>query len=106
MFFPLDQSEAHCGAPKRMMLPKGKKGGMAFQFFFMVFPYQKTTVEQYTGYDPILSCGVGSGARFVDQLPFGFPFNRPVKHDYYFDVENFRFHDIKIVHKVDTTNVV
>jgi len=104
--FPLNQMEAHCGVPNRLMLPRGKKGGMPFQFFFMVFPYHEPVVKQYTGFDYVVSCGVGSGARFVDSLPFGFPFNRPVKHSYYFDVPNFHFQDVKIYHKEDTTNTV
>ncbi|XP_075151369.1 larval serum protein 2-like [Haematobia irritans] len=104
--FPLDQKQAHCGVPRRMMLPKGKKGGMPFQFFFMVFPYHAPAVEQYSTYDPVISCGVGSGSRYLDSLPFGFPFNRPVVHGYHFNVDNFKFHDVKIYHKEDTTNVV
>ncbi|XP_037953506.1 larval serum protein 2 [Teleopsis dalmanni] len=104
--FPLNQVEAHCGVPQRLMIPKGKKGGMPYQFFFMVYPFHEPAVKQHTGYNHVVSCGVGSGARFVDALPFGFPFNRPVKHDYYFNVDNFKFHDVKIYHKDDTTNVV
>jgi hypothetical protein len=104
--FPLNQLEAHCGVPNRMMIPRGKKGGMPYTFFFMVYPFHEPAVKQYTGYDPSISCGVGSGARFVDSLPFGFPFNRPVKHDYYFNVHNFVFHDVAIYHKEETTNVV
>ncbi|KAH8403821.1 hypothetical protein KR215_003749 [Drosophila sulfurigaster] len=103
--FKLDQSETHCGVPNRMMLPKGKKGGQVYQFFYMVYPYHEPHVQQYTGYDPIVSCGVGHGSRYVDALPFGFPFNRPVHHDYYFDVENFKFFDVKIFHRDEHTNV-
>ncbi|XP_067629632.1 larval serum protein 2 [Eurosta solidaginis] len=104
--FQLNQNEAHCGAPQRLMLPIGRKGGMPYQFFFMVYPYHEPAVRQHTGYDPVVSCGVGSGARWVDSMPFGFPFNRPVKHGYYFDVDNFHFEPVVIVHKEDTHNVV
>lgn len=104
--FKLDMSEAHCGVPNRMMLPRGKKGGQVYQFFYMVYPYHQPTVAQFTGYDPVVSCGVGHGSRYVDALPFGFPFNRPVKHDYYFDVHNFKFVDVKIFHRDEHTNVV
>ncbi|XP_073819069.1 larval serum protein 2 [Musca autumnalis] len=104
--FHLNQKEAHCGVPQRMMLPRGKKGGQTFQFFFMVFPYHAPEVEQYSTFDAIVSCGVGSGSRYVDALPFGFPFNRPVVHDYYFDVPNFKFHDVKIYHKEEPVNMV
>uniref|UniRef100_A0A1I8Q8C7 Larval serum protein 2 n=1 Tax=Stomoxys calcitrans TaxID=35570 RepID=A0A1I8Q8C7_STOCA len=104
--FQLNQEQAHCGVPRRMMLPAGKKGGMPFQFFFMVFPYHAPEVEQYSTFDPVLSCGVGSGSRYIDSLPFGFPFNRPIKHGYHFEVDNFKFYDIKIYHKEETSNVV
>ncbi|ALC41767.1 Lsp2 [Drosophila busckii] len=102
--FKLDQSEAHCGVPNRMMLPMGKKGGQVYQFFYMVYPFHQPTTAEHTGYDPVISCGVGHGSRFVDALPFGFPFNRPVMHDYYFDVENFKFFDVKIFHRDEHTN--
>ncbi|XP_037828029.1 larval serum protein 2 [Lucilia sericata] len=104
--FPLNQDEAHCGIPRRIMLPKGKKGGMPFQLFFIVYPYHAPEVPQYSTYDPVISCGIGSGSRFIDALPFGFPFNRPIHHDYYFNVDNIKFYDIKIYHKDDHTNVV
>uniref|UniRef100_A0AAG5CS79 Hexamerin A n=1 Tax=Anopheles atroparvus TaxID=41427 RepID=A0AAG5CS79_ANOAO len=76
--FPLDMSEAHCGFPARLMLPKGKKGGMPFQFFFMIAPYHAPKVERFTGYESTVSCGVGSGARYLDTLPFGYPFDRKI----------------------------
>ncbi|KAI9581296.1 larval serum protein 2 [Glossina fuscipes] len=104
--FPLNQAEAHCGLPQRLMIPKGKKGGMPVQFFFIVYPYHAPKVPQHSTYDHVVSCGVGSGSRHIDALPFGFPFNRPVKHDFYFQVPNVKFHDVKIYHKEDTTNVV
>ncbi|XP_018783757.1 PREDICTED: larval serum protein 2 [Bactrocera latifrons] len=104
--FGLNQKEAHCGVPQRLMLPIGKKGGMPYQMFFMVYPYHEPAIKQHTGYDPIISCGIGSGARWVDSLPFGFPFNRPVKHGYYFDVDNFHFEPVVIYHKEEAANVV
>lgn len=53
--FPLDMTEAHNGFPMRLMLPKGKRGGMWFQFFFIVYPYVPPKVEQYTGFDRTIS---------------------------------------------------
>jgi hypothetical protein len=98
--FPLDMSEAHCGFPKRLILPRGKKGGMPFQFYFIVLPYHEPKVEQFHGFDQTLSCGVGSGARYVDELPYGFPFNRHVDTKY-FDLENMYFFDTMIYHKTE-----
>jgi len=99
--FTLDMSEAHCGFPQRLLLPRGKKGGMPFQFFFMVAPYMEPTKPQFSGYDYTLSCGIGSGARYVDSLPFGFPFNRVVDTRYW-DHDNLFFFDTMIYHKTET----
>nr|XP_029723400.1 hexamerin-1.1-like [Aedes albopictus] len=99
--FPLDMSEAHCGFPARLMLPKGKKGGMPFQFFFMVVPYQPPKVPQFTGFDHTLSCGVGSGARYLDDLPFGFPFERKIDESAWF-TPNMKYYDTLIYHKSET----
>lgn len=98
--FPLDMSEAHCGFPSRLMLPRGRVGGFAVQFFFMMMPYTAPTVERFSGFDPTLSCGVGSGSRYLDNAPFGFPFNRHFDiHDY--KTPNMYFFDTLIYHKVN-----
>lgn len=98
--FPLDMTEAHCGFPNRLMLPKGLKSGMPFQFYFIVSPYYEPTLPQYKGYDPIVSCGVGSGSRYVDKLPFGYPFDRQINEKYFY-VPNSHFEDVYIYHKSD-----
>lgn len=56
--FPLDQSEAHCGFPERLMLPKGTKGGMPFQMYFIVSEYHEPTLPLYKGFDPGNLCFV------------------------------------------------
>lgn len=96
--FPLDMTEAHCGFPSRLMLPKGKKGGMPFQFFFIVSEYHAPAVPLFTGYDSSVSCGVGSGARYLDSLPFGFPFDRMIDEKYWF-TPNMYYYDVTIFHK-------
>jgi hypothetical protein len=98
--FPLDMSEAHCGFPSRLMLPRGRLGGYPVQFFFMAMPYTAPKVERFTGYDPAVSCGVGSGARYLDDMPFGFPFDR--KFDMHFEpYDNMFFYDTFIYHKMN-----
>jgi len=96
--FPLDMTEAHCGFPMRLMLPKGKRGGMPFQFFFMVVPYYAPKVEQFSGFDNTLSCGVATGGRYVDNLPFGYPFNRPIDEKYWL-TPNMYYYEVNIFHK-------
>ncbi|XP_052902340.1 hexamerin-1.1-like [Anopheles moucheti] len=97
--YQLDMSEAHCGFPNRLMLPKGKKGGMPFQLFVIVSPYKAPQVSQYTGFDPVLSCGVGSGARYMDTYAFGYPFDRPIDETVFYGVPNAFFQDVVVFHK-------
>lgn len=82
--FLLDTTEAHCGFPNRLMLPKGTKGGMTFQFFFVVTPFYEPITTQFKGFDPIISCGIGSGAKYVDRLPFGYPLDREIDETHFF----------------------
>lgn len=96
--FTLDMTEAHSGLPNRLMLPKGKKGGMPFQFFFIVSPYHAPAVEQFTGFNPIINSGVGSGAKYVDSLPFGYPFDRKIDPTVWY-TDNMFYYDVNIFHK-------
>ncbi|KAH8418500.1 hypothetical protein KR009_005717 [Drosophila setifemur] len=95
--FPLDISEPHCGFPDRLVLPMGWKKGMPMQMFFMVVPYTAPVHEQFSTFDYTYSCGIGSGARFVDTLPFGYPFDREID-EYEFFVPNMYFKDVMIYH--------
>lgn len=56
---------------------------------------------------PVVSCGVGSGARYIDSLPFGYPFDRPVDVKEFY-TPNMHFEDVIIFHKkeVEVNTVV
>ncbi|XP_037709845.1 larval serum protein 1 beta chain [Drosophila subpulchrella] len=95
--FPLDISEPHCGFPDRLVLPMGWKKGMPMQMFFMVVPYVAPAHEQFSTFDYTYSCGIGSGARYVDSMPFGYPFDREID-EYEFFVPNMYFKDVTIFH--------
>ncbi|XP_017046327.1 LOW QUALITY PROTEIN: larval serum protein 1 beta chain [Drosophila ficusphila] len=95
--FPLDISEPHCGFPDRLVLPMGWEKGMPMQMFFMVVPYVAPAHEQFSTFDYTYSCGIGSGARFVDSMPFGYPFDREID-EYEFFVPNMYFKDVVIYH--------
>ncbi|XP_046803212.1 arylphorin subunit C223 isoform X1 [Lucilia cuprina] len=95
--FPLDISEPHCGFPDRLVLPHGWVKGMPMQFFFYVTPYT-ASYEQFSTFDYSYSCGIGSGVRYVDEMPFGYPFDREID-EYEFFVPNMYFKDVKIYHK-------
>jgi hypothetical protein len=91
--YQLHTSEAHTGFPARLMLPKGKKGGMPFQFFFMVTPYTAPTSKPHEGYDEF-------GYGYVDALPYGFPLDREIDETYWF-TDNMHYHDVFIFHKTE-----
>jgi len=76
-----DHTEPRFGMPNRLMLPKGKKGGMPFQFFFIVTPYMPST-----------------SAYYVDALPFGYPFDRPIDESHWY-TPNMYYYDTNIFHK-------
>ncbi|EDW63761.1 larval serum protein 1 gamma chain [Drosophila virilis] len=97
--FPLDISEPHNAFPDRLVLPRGWEQGLPMQFYFFVSPYTED-YEQFSNFDYAYQAGVGSGTRFVDSKPFGYPFDRSVD-EYSFFVPNGYFKDVKIYY-VDT----
>lgn len=101
----LDNSEAHCGFVDRLILPKGWIEGLPMQLFVMVSPYVAPEKPQFSTYDPTVSCGIGSGSRFVDKLPFGYPFDREIDEDQ-FKVPNLFFTDVLIYHKSTTLDAL
>ncbi|XP_005178907.1 arylphorin subunit C223 [Musca domestica] len=94
--FPMDYSEPHCGFPDRLVLPKGWAKGMPMQFAFYVYPF-KASYEPYS-YDYNYTCGIGSGVRHIDEMPFGYPFDREIN-EFEFFVPNMYFKDVKIYHQ-------
>lgn len=62
-------------------MPKGKKGGMPFQFYFIVTPYMPST-----------------DAYYIDSLPFGYPFDRKIDETIWF-TPNMYYYDVNIFHK-------
>ncbi|XP_029035145.1 hexamerin-like [Osmia bicornis bicornis] len=76
------------GFPERLLLPKGKKEGMPFQFFLYVSPV--TTEVPYTS-------RIWGTYKF-DKRPFGFPLDKPL-YDFKYDGPNMMFKNILIYHK-------
>lgn len=74
-------AEANKGMPQRLLLPKGKKAGMPFQLFFIVTPQKVAAVKP-----------------FLDALPLGWPFDRPIVEDAWY-TENMIFKDVNVFHK-------
>lgn len=97
----MDNTEAHCGFPERLMLPRGKKEGMPFEFFFIVSPWVEPTGGHKESFDRNIVCGIGSGNRFIDARPFGWPFDRPISMEYWY-TPNMYTYEAKIFHKKHT----
>ncbi|XP_065086351.1 hexamerin-1.1-like [Ochlerotatus camptorhynchus] len=95
--FVLDLSETHCGWPDRLLLPRGLSTGYEITFFFIITPYQPPSVAQYSTYDETISCGAGSGSKYTEDLPFGFPFDRELDGSH-FMTKNMLFKDVTIYH--------
>ncbi|XP_062553866.1 hexamerin-1.1-like isoform X2 [Armigeres subalbatus] len=93
--FILNMSEAHCGWPDRLLLPRGLTNGYDIMFFFIISPYVPPKVPQYSTYTA--GCGVGSGSKYGDGLPFGFPFDRELIISQ-FNSKNIFFKNVTIYH--------
>ncbi|XP_034834337.1 arylphorin subunit beta-like [Maniola hyperantus] len=84
---PTDMSIESGAFPKRLLLPKGHKGGFPYQLFVMVYPYSPAEKK----FDSIKA--------FVwDNKPLGYPFDRPV-HEVYFKQPNMFFEDVQVYHE-------
>lgn len=92
----LNMSEAN-GMPNRLMLPKGTKGGWPAHMFVIISPFVAPQTEH--GFDAEIPIGIGSGARYVDAMPFDFPFDRKADASAW-DAPNLKFKDVSIFHKV------
>ncbi|XP_055907524.1 larval serum protein 1 beta chain-like [Eupeodes corollae] len=91
-------SGAHCGYPSRLALPHGWVEGMPMQLFFII---SESNIESQgvPSFDPKTSCGIGGGARYVDNLPLGYPFDRKIENVQEFLVPNMFFKNVKIYHQ-------
>lgn len=99
--YPMDNTEFHSGFPQRLLLPKGKKGGQVFKLFVHVSPYFAPKVQQFTTFDPIVSAGIGSGSRYIDSLPLGYPFDRHID-EFAWYTPNMHYQDVTIFHKTES----
>nr|XP_029724541.1 hexamerin-1.1-like [Aedes albopictus] len=93
--YALDMSEAHCGWPDRLLLPRGLPNGYDISFFIIISPHIPPKVPQYSTYT--MGCGAGSGSKYGDGLPFGFPFDREMDVNH-FNTKNMIFKDVTIHH--------
>lgn len=72
---------------------------MPFLFFVYIGEQVSPTVAFGTGFDPAVSLGMGSGARYITQVPLGFPLDRPLHHWQIDDLHNIHMSEVLIYHK-------
>lgn len=78
------------GFPDRLILPKGKKGGMTYKLFVVVSPFDES--KAMTVESPIW------GKLMADGRAMGFPLDRPVD-PLHFVTPNMQFKDVVVYHK-------
>nr|QIZ16646.1 arylphorin protein precursor [Antheraea mylitta] len=84
---PYDMSEDFGYLPKRLMLPRGTKGGFPFQFVVFVYPFESST-KNLTPYEKFM----------IDNKPLGYPFDRPADSSC-FKQPNIFFTDVLVYHE-------
>ncbi|XP_043262248.1 uncharacterized protein LOC122403032 [Colletes gigas] len=87
---PFTYNERISGFPERLLLPKGKKEGMPFQFFLYINPVSKE--------EPFYSRIWGNYV--FDGNSYGFPLDKPY-YDFVFKGPNMMFKKVFIYHKDD-----
>lgn len=87
--------KGRCLNSRHLMIPKGKKGGMTYQFFFVVSPYIAPATPTFSTFDYKTSCGVGSGSRYFEDRRLNYPLDRVIDEKYFF-VSNVHFEDVEI----------
>nr|CAR85693.1 hemocyanin subunit type 1 precursor [Carausius morosus] len=95
----------HCGYPDRLLLPKGKKGGMPFTLYVILTDFNKEKVNDLPydyDYGGSLSyCGT-INHKYPDSRPMGFPFDRRLSTEE-FSMPNFCSKDVTITFKGDSS---
>lgn len=91
---PVNFSESSCGFPQRLLLPKGKKGGMAVQLFVIVSEYRSpsTWVIQKDWFSS------SNCRRDIDARALGFPLDREIDETVWF-TPNMKYIETAVYHK-------
>lgn len=90
-----DLFTGRCQYPKYLLIPKGKKGGMTFSFYFTIHKLVKSATPFMSNFNMATSCGVGSGTRFFEDRNLLFPLDRKID-DLHFYQPNMHFEDVEI----------
>lgn len=75
-----DLAKGNCKFPRHLMLPKGQKGGITFQLFF-ISKADTVSTPVYDYSDPKLDCDLETGERFFEYRSLLFSMNRRFSED-------------------------
>lgn len=95
-----DLRNYHTGFPTRLVLPKGKVGGMKMWFYVIITPLRvvdnvDTSILDTTRKDVVVDF---RSTVLLDKMPLGFPFDRQIDVST-FITPNMKFVDVTIFHK-------
>lgn len=93
---PTNFSTSPCGFPQRLLLPKGKKGGLPVQLFVIITEYRAPSrwIIQKDWFS------TSNCRRDIDSRPLGFPLDRFVDESIWY-TPNMKFIDTAIFHKTE-----
>lgn len=86
--------------PNRLLLPKGKKGGMKLKFFVIISDHHVSKTN-----DKVMTTTDGLGMRRVDNRAFGYPFDRRINRNSFY-CPNMFMTDVVVYHKGFMNNKV
>lgn len=98
--FMKDFRNFHTGFPTRLLLPKGRIGGMKFMLYVIVTPLRLVDNVDFNFFDVTRKDFVVDfrSTVLLDKMPLGFPFDRHIDVDKFFTT-NMKFVDVKIFHR-------
>lgn len=91
----VDYFQGRCRFPKHLYFPKGTVSGMTYQYYIIINQYLPPAVPQFSTFDPLKSCGVGSGSRYIEDRAMLFPIDREVDPTHFY-TPNMHFEDVEI----------
>ncbi|XP_026495987.2 acidic juvenile hormone-suppressible protein 1-like [Vanessa tameamea] len=97
--FVIEPKNYFHGFPRRLQLPKGRIGGMPFQFLVYIQDYLEPKTPVGKGVNTEGTYGYGTGANRMSAYPLGFPLDRPLYDWQVKPLTNILIQEVQIFHK-------
>ncbi|XP_023936975.1 acidic juvenile hormone-suppressible protein 1-like [Bicyclus anynana] len=104
--FVIDNNNFFDGFPRRLLIPKGRVGGMPFQFLVYIHEFHAPATPYGTGVNPENTYGIGTGANRMTSYPLRFPLDRPLHEWQIKRLTNFWLQEVQITHKTTPDIIV